>query len=359
MKQTPAPPSPKLWRTSLLAVLVVFCTAGPSASLRVNSGTPALQALAAEQGAASAPRVGAGGKLLPNEFDDAPSTPLRAGLREAVVRVEVASDPLSFGPGLVEELSARQARTPYERELLRRVRGVSTGSGFFVNAQGDLVTNAHVVMAGIRYRNLHFTHQEWESMGRVLETAKEVWVQVGEGENARYYLAKLMAVAEDLDLAALRLTLPPQEKREFAFLPILRSDGLATGQPVTALGFPEDEYRASQGHVVSFISGLEVHGGMRYTWFPDPVTGEETILVSGTMPGPIGRFQHTAPTAHGNSGGPVVDSRGRVVGVAYALLSEVNGNGEPRTDLNLAIASNILRGFLREHGIPFAEAAGE
>jgi S1-C subfamily serine protease len=280
-------------------------------------------------------------------------------LREAVVRVEVASDPLSFGPGLVEELSARHARTPYEQELLRRVRGVSTGSGFFVNARGDLVTNAHVVMAGIRYRNLHFTHQEWESMRRVLETAKEVWVQVGEGENARYYLAKLMAVAEDLDLAALRLTLPPQEKREFAFLPILRSDGLATGQPVTALGFPEDEYRASQGRVVSFISGLEVHGGMRYTWFPDPVTGEETILVSGTTPGPIGRFQHTAPTAHGNSGGPVVDSRGRVVGVAYALLSEVNGNGEPRTDLNLAIASNMLRGFLREHGIPFAEATGE
>jgi len=299
-------------------------------------------------------------------------------LREAVVRVEVASDPLSFGPGLVQELSARQARTPYEQELLRRVRGVSTGSGFFVNAQGDLVTNAHVVMAGIRYRNLHFTSQEWESMGRVLETAKEVWVQVGEGESARYYLAKLMAVAEDLDLAALRLTLPPyggayppclpgsggaecrrEEKREFAFLPILRSDGLATGQPVIALGFPEDEYRASQGRVLSLISGPEVHSGLRYTRFPDPVTGQETILVSGTTPGPIGRFQHTAPTAHGNSGGPVVDSRGSVVGVAYALLSEVNGSGEPRSDLNLAIASNLLRKFLRDHGIPFTEATSE
>lgn len=196
-------------------------------------------------------------------------------------------------------------------------------------------------------------------MGRVLETAKEVWVEVGEGESSRYYLARLTAVAEDLDLAALRLTLPSQEKREFAFLPILRSDELATGEPVVALGFPEDEYRASQGRVLSLISGLEVHSGLRYTWFPDPVTGQETILVSGTTPGPIGRFQHTAPTAHGNSGGPVVDSRGRVVGVAYALLSEVNGRGEPRSDLNLAIASNLLRKFLRDHGIPFTEAIGE
>jgi len=280
------------------------------------------------------------------------------------VSVEVAVDPVSLGPALVEELAARRPRTAYEREMARRLRGVSRGSGFFVNAQGDLVTNAHVVMGGIRYRNLRFSHYEWESMGRVLETTRDVWVHVGEGEEARHYLAQVAALEEGADLAVLRLKLPPGEERPgraggFGFLPIARSGRLATGEPITVLGFPENEYRATQGYVLSFISGVEVHGEMKERRSRDPVTGEETVLVTGAGPGPIGRFQHSAPTLHGNSGGPVLDEKGRVVGVAYALLTEVNGNQEGGGNLNLAIASDVLRAFLRRHAIPFTEAPGD
>jgi hypothetical protein len=48
-----------------------------------------------------------------------------------------------------------------------------------------------------------------------------------------------------------------------------------------------------------------------------------------------------------------------VVGVAYALLTEVNGNQERGGNLNLAIASDVLRAFLRRHAIPFTEAPGD
>ncbi len=285
--------------------------------------------------------------------------PLGEVAARAVVRVQVAADPFSFAPALIEDLAHDRTWTPYQKELARRLEHVSFGTGFFITPDGCLVTSAHVVLAGIRYRDLHFTRQQWDSMRRLIEVEKDVWVQVGEGDDSRWYLARVIAMSEDLDLAALRVVVPPGQKGEFAFLTIARSDHLARGQQVLAVGFPEDIYTVSGGEVLSLISGASVHGDMTYVRSRDPETGEETVLVRGVSPGPIGRFQHSAPTGHGNSGGPVLDARGRVVGVAYALLSEVGASGRPRTDLNLALASNVLEDFLRRHGIPFTEAADE
>jgi S1-C subfamily serine protease len=72
----------------------------------------------------------------------------------------------------------------------------------------------------------------------------------------------------------------------------------------------------------------------------------------------VTRLQHDAPTGHGSSGGPLLDERGRVIGVAYALLSERDaaGNASLRTDLNLAITSDVLLRLLQQHGIPYREA---
>lgn len=298
-----------------------------------------------------------GAAAAPSPASDSEALPARNGLAAAaVVRVEVAADPFSFAPVLVEELAADQTWTPYQKELARRLEHTSCGTGFFITRDGCLVTSAHVLLAGIRYRDLHFTRQQWDAMRRLVEVEKDVWVHLGEGEDSRYYLARVAALSEDLDLAALRVVLPPGQRREFAFLPIARSDRLRIGQPISVVGFPEDTYTATGGEVLSLIGGGSVHGDMTYVRSRDPDTGEETVLVRGTVPGTIGRFQHSAPTGHGNSGGPVLDAKGRVVGVAYALLSEVGSAGEPRTDLNLAVASNVLRGFLHQHGIPFAEA---
>jgi len=91
----------------------------------------------------------------------------------------------------------------------------------------------------------------------------------------------------------------------------------------------------------------------------DPLTGQEAITITGTAVGPVGRFQHSAPTAHGSSGGPILDSRGRVIGVAYALLTQQTPapeNNSPSPDLNLAISANALKRFLAYNAIPFTEA---
>jgi len=277
-------------------------------------------------------------------------------LRQAVVRIELDVDAFSFGPGLTAELAARQPLSPYEGEVARRLRLGSTGTGFFVNANGDLITNAHVLLSGVRYRGLPFTQGQWESMTRLLPAIRDAWVTVGEGDDAHTYTAVPVAVAEDLDLAALRVVRPPGDQTAFGFLPIGASDGVWVKQAVTALGFPENEFQASGGEVISLIRGANVHEEMRLVRRSSPQPGEPPVIVSGTSQGPVVRLQHSAATGHGSSGGPLIDARNRVVGVCYALLADRNQPNGDETDLNLAIASEVLKRFLREHAIPFTEA---
>ena len=91
----------------------------------------------------------------------------------------------------------------------------------------------------------------------------------------------------------------------------------------------------------------------------DPDTGETAATIGGTTPGPVVRLQHTAATGHGSSGAPLLDSHGHVIGLIYAAVSErppAGGEGfSSDPDLNLAIASNVLRELLTRHAIPFTE----
>lgn len=291
------------------------------------------------------------------------SLPALAGptdIRSAVIRVEAAIDPLSAGPELAADLAGRQPWTPYQAEIARRLRIGSSGTGFFVNADGDLVTNAHVLLSGVRYRGLYFTYADWDSMARLLEVIRDVWVTVGEGEEERSYLAVPVAIAEDLDLAVLRLSRPPGDETRFPYLALANSDALATGQAVRSLGFPEDGFQETSGRILSLIQGVAVHEPMQLVRRADPETGEEIVIVAGTSPGPIGRLQHNAPVGHGSSGCPILDERNRVVGVGYALLSDRRPDADEEiglAGLNLAIASNVLERFLISSSVRFEKGA--
>ena len=279
-------------------------------------------------------------------------------VRSAVVRIEVTADPISFAPDLSAELAARQPWTPYEAEIAHRLRVLSRGTGFFVNGDGFLVTSAHVVLTGTRRRARNFTHSQWDSLSRLQSVLRDVWVTVGEGDATRSYLASPVIIDESLDLAVLRVDLPPGAQTRFKPLAIASSGTIGVGQPVRALGFPEEDFEATSGEILSLIHGARVHDDLLTVCRVDPDTGEETITVSGTSAGPLARLHHSAPTGHGSSGGPVLDSRNRVLGVAYAILSESAPTTEnSRNDLNLAIAANVLKQFLRSHAISFTEAA--
>jgi Trypsin-like peptidase domain len=194
---------------------------------------------------------------------------------------------------------------------------LSLGSGFFVG-DGIIATNLHVVR------------------GASAGYAKLI------GRSETYALSGLVALDVNADLVLLKVAgtnAPP--------LHLTDSNDAAVGDAVYAVGNPEGlEGTFSQG-IVSGLRGMGSEVGSE--------VGSESLL------------QITAPISPGSSGGPIIDSRGEVVGVAVATFRE----GQ---NLNFAIPSSYLASLLkrigevrslptvkevREESRPFAQSIGE
>ena len=161
----------------------------------------------------------------------------------------------------------------------------STGSGFFVNEQGWLVTSAHVVRGCAQ-------------------------VQVGG------VLAVAVLLDGQADLAAVHAPQPGGNGRL-----TVRRNAVELAEPVALLGYPLPSL-LSEGVKVTLgeVNALEgPRGDARY-------------------------FQMSAPAQPGNSGGPVVDENGLVLGVFAATLSEAAFEGAQ--NVNFAVTGAEVFRFL-------------
>ena len=163
--------------------------------------------------------------------------------------------------------------------------GEGVGSGFVISGDGEIVTNAHVVTAG---------------EGRDARRAREVYVEFADSNKVR---AEVVGHDPDADVALLRvrtagLTLRP--------LPLGRSARTRVGEPVAAIGSPFGERQSLSVGVVSAI--------------------DRSIrsLTAFEIPGAI---QTDAAVNPGNSGGPLVNARGQVIGINQQIKSR-SGGGE-------------------------------
>jgi S1-C subfamily serine protease len=179
--------------------------------------------------------------------------------------------------------------------------GVSQGTGFFAVEQGLVVTNAHVL-------------KMLDSPRR--PTRIDVVFDNG-GPAERTFTAQLLSVSRNPDLAALRVhgaNLPEP-------LPVRSAKFLTELQKVYIFGFPFGEQLGKDITVSeSSVSSLRKRAGSNAL--------KEVQVNGGMQPG--------------NSGGPVVDSSGHVVGVAVSVIRG--------TQINFAIPGEDVRSFLR--GLP-------
>jgi S1-C subfamily serine protease len=183
-------------------------------------------------------------------------------------------------------------------ESIRVPQGVSikTGSGFVIDDGERVVTNAHVI-----------------------GTAKQLTVRNGIGKVRKVWVE---AVNKEDDLAVLRLE---------------------TAYP-GAWAIPRDRIEEPRPGRSCFVLGYPLSGTLGTTW-PALTSG----LISRTDGGMGGYMQITASLNSGNSGGPVVDDQGRLIGIVVAKLDTLKyaeKHGQMPEDVNFAIRPSLLMRLL-------------
>jgi S1-C subfamily serine protease len=174
--------------------------------------------------------------------------------------------------------------------------GESEGSGFFVVEPGFVLTNAHVV--GMLARNAP------------LPTSVRVVRDKGETHETTL-TAKVVAVDHDADLALLSV---PKEGLP-APLVVKSAQNLQETQPVYVAGFPLGELPGKSITINKYeLSSLKKEKGVL----------DKLQIQGGMQPG--------------NSGGPVLDADGAVIGVCVAILRNTN--------INFAIPGDKVHQFL-------------
>lgn len=180
-----------------------------------------------------------------------------------------------FGP------SPFQFRIPQFEQRGTERQEVGGGTGFIVSEDGLILTNAHVVA----------------------DQEADYTVLTNDGER---YQAEILGRDSLRDLAILKITV----EKQFSPLTLGDSDSLQIGQSVVAIGNALGEFRntVSLGVISGLSRQVSAQGGGTV------VTLEDVI-------------QTDAAINRGNSGGPLLDLRGEVIGINFAMAESAQNIG--------------------------------
>ncbi|MBI3811575.1 MAG: trypsin-like peptidase domain-containing protein [Nitrospirae bacterium] len=209
----------------------------------------------------------------------------------------------SIGPGVVLILASDDGRMG------------SGGTGSIIRTDGLVITNAHVVInkeTNRPYRHVSLFLKPDRVTGNM------------DKDLTRRVEAKLLGYDAALDMALLRMENPPAG---LTVVSLGDPDQVAIGDPVVAIGHPE--------------------------------TGGLWTLTTGTISAEIENFngvkgkdifQTETSLNRGNSGGPLLDGRGAMVGV-NTMISRKAADGLTITSINFAVKSSVARQWLATQGV--------
>ena len=171
--------------------------------------------------------------------------------------------------------------------------GASSGTAFFINKKGYLLTNNHVV-EGCTLSKISYKNKEYE--------------------------AKLIATDKTLDLALLKAEVKPKTFLNFS------NDEAKKLNKVYVAGYPlgkglSDDLKISSG-IVSSIKGFEDNSN---------------------------EIQIDAPINPGNSGGPIINENGDLIAIAVAGMTEAQ-------NINFGIKSSAAERFLKSNNINLSKS---
>jgi serine protease Do len=225
----------------------------------------------------------------------------------AVVSIKVTSkvdvNALRAGPGgmqvfpfgLIPRGQGGQDGEDGEPDARHAPKQMSSGSGFFISADGFIVTNNHVI-----------------------ENAEDIKVVLKDGKELK---ATLVGRDEGTDLAVIRV-----EGHDFPFVNFENRARPRVGDWVLAVGNPYDLGGTATAGIVSAYNRD---------------IGEKFVDY----------IQIDAPINRGNSGGPTFDTYGRVIGVNTAIFSPSGGSVGIGFDIPADVAENVTHQLMEGHKI--------
>jgi hypothetical protein len=239
-----------------------------------------------------------------------------------------------FGVSLSNSVSAEFSEKVVESAKKATVRVMSikgkdlnTGTGIIISTKGYVVTNYHVV-----------------------KDAEKVVVFYGRGETAFIKEASIVVSEPSKDLVILKCESLPQTE-DF----IVADHKTSAGQEVMAIGFPAilDDMYASNGESDLKASGrpdefvIDPSSIANFVPVSFPGNAGKEMRIESSFGGDFRAIAHSAKISEGNSGGPLIDKDGRIVGINVQMASNKLG-----ADYAFAIHASELVTLARAHSIP-------
>jgi serine protease Do len=273
---------------SVGALLVLVI--GGSLSPAPALSLPAPSSPATHAGSAHTPPAAAPGG--PGSFAD-----VAERVNPAVVNIDALSrNAAPPPPGTAPRDNPEFFERPSDRDRERLRRG--TGTGFLIDADGYILTNEHVI-----------------------ENADRLTVRLTDGRSLR---ARTIGIDPDTDVALIKV----DDSKPLPYVVLGDSDRLRVGEWVVAIGNPLAYEHTVTAGVVSFL-------------------GRKLFNTS------LDRYIQTdAAINFGNSGGPLIDTRGEVVGINAAISSRAANIGfavpinQARAILPQLRAGRVTRGYI-------------
>ncbi len=219
-------------------------------------------------------------------------------------------DQISYNADLVSYYVAEKCMDEvFEIQAISTQTGISQGTGFAIG-EGYVLTNAHVVVYTKTLGN-----------GVYEETGCET-ILLAYADNDTKYEAEVIAFDSDYDLAILKLKNPPQNMQYAEFA---NSVDLAYGEPCVAIGNAKSR-------------GLSVTEG---------VVSAPMVNIYFTTDFVTAAIQHSAPINSGNSGGPLYNMFGQVIGINTFKID----SGDTTEGMGYAMPSVSIKDWVNSLGI--------
>jgi serine protease Do len=272
-------------RRVLYAVFVVFI-AGVSAVMGAFAGGTAVYRAVQNRSSfsTSAQRVIPASNTNPNQTITLDTTNIETAITQSVKRV---------GPAVVTVVGMIPGQMTFFGQMGDQT---VSGTGFFISDQGYILTNSHVV-----------------------EGTQEVNIVLSDGSQQK---ATIVGTDQYSDIAVLKT-----DGKVPAVVALGNSDKMDPGESVIAIGSPLGDFKNTVTVGVVSATGRSIDSGKGYTI--------ENLI------------QTDAAINHGNSGGPLVDLAGEVIGINTLIVRDT-GSGDVAEGLGFAIPVNTAQAVAQQ-----------